>query len=556
LSVLLLTLSLAPVGQFYLAYVALTPFFLMIARCPSAKSAFFWGWGIGTATFVANMWWLCAVTVPGTIALLAFLGLYWGLFASIVHGAGLLKEKFNPIVGMFLIACIWVACELLRGTLLSGLPWIYIGHTQTPVLLMCQIADVSGVYGVSFWVVTINALLALFFLRRSNIKTVMPAGCVLAVLTIGIALYGFFRIYQTHATAGPTVLVIQPNIPQDNGEKGAPQEDLIDFHITKTREALEQLTLQGRHADLVVWSETMMPPLNPEARAIPQRTVHAMIFNSAHDGITKIAQEYHTSLIVGSLGAWDVKINIKTNERGQQLEWLSSGERRNSAFMYNPDGTESADHYDKIHLVPFGEFIPFKKTLPFLFRFFLSLSPYDSDYTLEAGSENALTVFQVPMSDKIAPGTQMTGSTKAFRVVTPICFEDIVAPLVGKMFRGADGTKRADAIVNITNDGWFGGGERQMHLQCAVFRSIENRVPTARSVNTGVSAFIDSTGKITGFIPAGTKGWSAQTLALDDRMTLYMRFGDVFGWLCVIVTGAIASALVFRSRTAKRKEET
>jgi apolipoprotein N-acyltransferase len=125
----------------------------------------------------------------------------------------------------------------------------------------------------------------------------------------------------------------------------------------------------------------------------------------------------------------------------------------------------------------------------------------------------------------------------------PICFEDIVAPLVDDLLWGAEG-KRADFIVNITNDGWFHGSERAQHLQAAIFRCIEHRVPAARCVNTGISGFIDSTGRTSNLVAAGTDGWSVNQLQLDDRTTLYSRVSDVFAEFCAAVgLGIVAYGL-------------
>ncbi len=172
----------------------------------------------------------------------------------------------------------------------------------------------------------------------------------------------------------------------------------------------------------------------------------------------------------------------------------------------------------------------------------MHLSPYDYDYTLTPGEKDALTVFHLD-----------TG-----RFVVPICFEDIDSALVARMFRpGDDGDKRADFIVNITNDGWFLDNEMPQHLQVAIFRSIENRAPTARSVNTGISGFIDSAGRIDRgkTIPVNQVGWRIERLSLDSRIALFTRVGNAFAVLCTFVTLALAMCgLVLRTvRHAKAK---
>jgi apolipoprotein N-acyltransferase len=220
---------------------------------------------------------------------------------------------------------------------------------------------------------------------------------------------------------------------------------------------------------------------------------------------------------------------------------------RNVAYFFGPTGLPGG-RYDKVHLVPWGEFIPFKQTIPWLYQLFLRLSPYTYDYTLTPGRLEDLTIFN--LSD--AAGK----SAGAWRFVVPICFEDIDAGLVEKMLRpgSRDGRKRADFIVNITNDGWFKANEQPQHLQVAVFRSIENRVPTARSVNTGISGFIDSVGRIdrTRLIAQDTEGYSVATLSLDSRTTLFTRYGEVFGIFCAIATAAVAMGTLGRWAMRRR----
>ena len=353
------------------------------------------------------------------------------------------------------------------------------------------------------------------------------------ILVLG---YGIFRMSQKTTHPGPTVLVVQPNYPQSNsGEKGAEQSEIVDFHLNQTKKAL----VEHPNVNLVVWSETMMPPLNLEARQFTATLAskfwaeQSQLMSQTDARIAQLAREYHTSVLAGGLyqGDW----TLKRMEGGQ---YAVPQNRRNAAYEYTPQGQMNL-RYDKIHLVPFGEYLPFKETIPFLYKLLLSMSPYPEEYTLTAGSPDALTVFPLPPS---------------WRFVTAICFEDMDGDLIRRMFKtGADGRKRADFIVNITNDGWFKYNEMPQHLQFAVFRSIENRVPTARSVNTGISGFIDSVGHTSGLTPANQIGTSVQTLALDDRITVYTRIGDVFAYICVAATGLLILIGIVR-RWARRRE--
>jgi len=464
------------------------------------------------------------------IALIAVLALYWGVVGAAVRGARLL-EPAGPrqaVAAVFLIAAAWAALEWLRGTWpLGGLAWSYLGHSQTPVLQLCQIADVAGVYGVSFWAMLVNAWVALFLLARLNIRPVRAAAWCVGGLTAVVVAYGIFRTAQHPTTPGPSVLVVQPNYPQSNsGEKSAELSDIVAFHLDKTDRALAK-----SKADLVVWSETMMPPLNPEAAEFVQ-TLSALSSQSAqfwrdtNARLAALAKQHNLGLLVGGMyqGDWGFKTE------GQD-RFAVPKDRRNTAYFFTPAGKSSL-RYDKIHLVPFGEYLPFRSAIPPLYRLFLSMSPYPEEYTLTPGSDEALTVFE------LKPG---------WRFVTPICFEDMDAALLRRMFApDASGRKRADFIINITNDGWFRYNEMPQHLQAAVFRSIENRVPTARSVNTGISGFIDSSGHLSNLIPAGTEGTAVQPLLLDGRVSFYTRFGDVFAYACAAATGLLVLASLGR----------
>lgn len=537
LGILCLTLAFAPAGQFYLAWIGLAPWLVMIARCRSMRSAFFFSWIFGTFFFAANLWWMTPVTIPGMIALEIYCGLFWGAIGLIIRGADLLNRG---VQGLFAIAMIWTAGEWIRANLFTGFPWLFLGHTQTPILFMCQIADLGGAYAVSFWIVTVNTLIAMAYLNRC--KHVFPAAIGVALLLIFCAGYGIYRIHQTPSmlSPGPAIVVIQSNDPQNNsGEKSSSIADRLKFHLDQSEEALGQTP---GTIDLLVWSETMFPDLNQEARAILQQVpadqtdLRAPLM--AFDTIGTFARNHNLPILTGGLyeGAW-----------GDRDGYMVAADRRNSTFFFGGDGRmdDSSDgRYDKIHLVPFGEFIPFKNSIPWLYRIFINLGPkYYADYELQQGDPAALTVFQI------------TVAGKPMRFVTPICFEDADPDLCARMFRPQPGQldagKRADFIVNVTNDGWFIAGENAEHLQSAIFRSIENRVPAARSVNTGISGFIDSVGRTSHLLPARSAGWQASQLSLDRRVTFYTLQGDFFAEACGIASGLIAVAALARRKSTR-----
>ena len=552
-SVILLTLAFAPIGQFYLAWVGLIPWLVLIARSKTNKSLFWWSWFAGFAFFAINMWWLVFVTVPGAITLVIYLGLWFAVTALVIRAAGVLSSASSDatsssrraLAAVLLIPALWIASEWIRGNLFTGLPWLYLGHTQTPILPMCQVADFASAYGVSFWVVMVNTLAALFILEGRRWKQMIPAAATVVALLIGVFAYGAFRMRQQTTEPGPIVMVVQPNYPQDNsGSKGAPLDEIVNFHIRTTRDSLRARQERGQPpVDLVVWSETTMPDINKEYRQFlrastdSRRQDVARFLDTVHDELVQLSERFNTNLLVGGVAM------MPDRERPGKQAW----NRFNSAYLFDPSGRGAAWRYDKIHLVPFGEFIPFRESFPPLYKFFNLFNPYDSDYTVTQGKE--LTVFAIPQRAATTQASNNTPSRSGglgHRFVTPICFEDIDSRLVSAMFRGEDGAKRAQFIVNLTNDGWFRANEMPQHLQAATFRSIENRAPTARSVNTGISGFIDSVGRTHDLLGVAMEGVSTARLHLDRRVTFYTRNGDVFPGVCVVIAGGLTFMALYR----------
>jgi len=219
-------------------------------------------------------------------------------------------------------------------------------------------------------------------------------------------------------------------------------------------------------------------------------------------------------------------------------------ERYNSAFLYKPDGRQYEQRYDKIHLVPFGEVLPFRKSLPWFYNVLMKLTPYSYDYSLDYGSE--YTVFQM---------TARSGQDRwPHRFAVIICYEDVVPYIARRFALDAKGRKRLDFLVNISNDGWFvrfhedsgevrPSAELAQHAAICVFRAVENRLSVVRSVNTGISCIIDSLGNIRDTFMAGTlpsramarkamAGWFIDKLPIDKRVTFFSKYGESLDFCC------------------------
>jgi apolipoprotein N-acyltransferase len=215
-------------------------------------------------------------------------------------------------------------------------------------------------------------------------------------------------------------------------------------------------------------------------------------------------------------------------------------ERFNSAFLYRPDVGQAPKRYDKIHLVPFGEYIPLKESIPLIAELVVKLSPYDYDYHLTRGQD--YTIFE------IAEGQRKYG----FGVL--ICYEDTDPGVTRKMVLDDSGAKRADWLVNISNDGWYvrykgakvlPSTELSQRTAISVFRAIENRISILRSVNTGISCIIDSVGRIkdgylAGDLPSpamareGVGGWFVDRISTDERITFFSRSRRWLNFSCAI----------------------
>src|SRR3954447_16573739 len=383
---------------------------------------------------------------------------------------------------------------------------------------MCQVADLGGPWIVTFWLMLVNALLATAWLeRRSPLCWRMAAATVTSVL-IAVAAYGVWRIRSTATSAGPVIMLVQSNFPHLPG--GAPtvgREEAVDFLIGKLEKQLTE-----KRADLAVLPESAFPPINDEARHELNRSPAGPFLEQTYQRLIKVANDHHTALLVGgdAVTGW-------ATHGGEHI----GSEIRNSAYFFDPQAKEQLTRYDKIHLVRFSERLPLASGPEWLRHFATFVAAARAIQPMHAGRMEDLRPFQLNWGD-----------TSRARFISPICLENIDPEIVRQMVRGDSASnKQADFIANISNDGWFATQERYQHLQISVFRCIENRLAMVRSSNTGVSAFVDSTGRVRDFIAADKAGAAVMRIGLDDRRTFYTRYGDVFPVTCV---GFAAAALV------------
>ena len=467
-----------------LAWVALVPLLLYALEARPGQ-AFLGGWLAGLAFFVPLLGWLTHTmttysTLPLPLALLvllglsAYLALYWGGVASAL--AWLARGVGPRALGA--VPALWVTAELARGHLLTGFPWGLLGYSQYRRLLLIQIAAWTGVYGVSFLVALVNAAVAWAIVRGR--RGVPVAAGVILLAVGGTTLLGAQRL-AGGPPPGLPVAIAQGSIDQAVKWDRAYQGKTLEIYRALTAEA------RGR-ARLIVWPETAVP-------AYLRREPWVLGW------LTELARTVETPLLVGAPDA---------EGAGPTARYY------NSAFLLTARGVEG--RYDKIHLVPFGEYVPLKGLLFFVQAVAAEIGDFSS------GRE--VTVF--PLAG--AP----------FGVV--ICYE-VVFPDLFRRFVG----EGARFMVNITNDGWFGRSSGPLqHLAMVPFRAVETGVAVVRAANTGVSAVVEPTGRIGPRLPLFERGVIETTIALREGQTFYTRFGDLFAYGCAL--GSLAAVLGRRGR--------
>jgi len=469
------------------AWVALAPV-LAIAVTSPPRAAFGWGWVSGSVFFLLLLRWLnftfrvyseipWPLTWLPTMALAGYCALYPALVAA---SASWISRRRGPGLALLAAPFLWVAFEWVRGWLLAGFPWGSLGYSQYRQLAVIQIAELGGVYAVSFVLVAVNAALAGFVaLRRRTATAGLGAAAVLTGATLA---FGAARLAEPAAPATVTVSVMQPSIEQPLKWDAAHMESTLRIYGELTRAAAE------RHPDLIVWPETASPSM---LRRDPVLV----------DALKDLSARFHVPLLVGS---------VDVNERTQAAY--------NTAFMLTERGI--VGRYDKIQLVPFGEYVPLSGVIGFV----RSWAQFISE--LEPGSRAVV----------------FPGPPAPLGVV--ICYEGIFPELVRRFVVGG-----ARLMVNMTNDGWFGRTHGPLqHLAMYPFRAVEHRTAVVRAANTGVSAFIAPTGQITTRLGLYERGNLAAAVPLRTRETLYTRFGDWLAWTCAIASGAVLAAAALGGR--------
>lgn len=480
LSGILLALAFPRVNQAWLAWVALVPLLQVMSVRPF-RSGFIAGLGF----FGLVLYWLNIVmtnygglhpifSLAAYLMLVAYLALFFG---AATWACCRLQEKIalSPVLTL---PVLWVTLEFLRSFLFTGFPWATLGYSQQVYLPMIQSADLFGVYGISFLLVLSNALLSRLWEmgRRRQLRALHWVGPVLGLLLIaGNYGYGLWRLGQPPADDGEKlqVALIQGNIDQSVKWDPAYQQSTVDIYRDLSLSASAE-EVPG----LIIWPESATPFYFQESGPL-------------HDEVVAVSRSTGSSLLFGS-PAYEL-----TNRRYRYL---------NSSFLLNPSG-EVLGRSDKVHLVPFGEYVPLGRLLPFVNKLVAGIGDFSP------GMVNPL-----PMNGD--------------RVGVLVCFEGIFPELARDYVR-----QGSNLLVNITNDAWFGRSSAPFqHLAMIRFRAVENRIWLARAANTGVSAFIAPSGRITAQTQIFSPGFLRGEVTTGAGLTLYTRIGDLLPVLFLLLS--------------------
>jgi apolipoprotein N-acyltransferase len=525
LSGLLLVLSFPKIDLFFLAWIGLMPLFLHLYG-KEKKEAFISGLIFGFIYFFGTIYWIYYalnqygnITFFVSLLIIGLLSLYLALYPAL-FSIFYSRYSKNPNLPILLIAPIfWVVTEYLRSYLLTGFSWSTLGYSQYKLLNLIQISDITGVYGISFLIVAFNGALTDLFLIKAKLKerplySIIPTvgGFILLFFILTLSFYyGTYRLNQERDGSIFKASIIQGNIEQDRKWEPIYQREVIDTYKELSFSASKE------NPDLIVWPET----------AVPFYFGRDILWTSY---LLDFHKELNSYLLFGSVlvkfpdqkseihfpkGA---KAPLKPEKDislfGSLREEVPQSATENpipfytnSAVLLDKNG-KTAYVYDKIHLVPFGEYVPLKRLLFFVDK----LTHGVGDYTPGRFPVTAITPFG--------------------NFGTLICYEIIFPGLVRKFF-----TKDGDFIVTITNDAWFGktSGPYQ-HFSMSVFRAIENRKPVIRAANTGISGFIDSNGRIISHTKLFERTILSETIKTDRYKTFYTRYGDIFSYLCFVCT--------------------
>ncbi|SDP46553.1 apolipoprotein N-acyltransferase [Desulforhopalus singaporensis] len=478
-------------GNFWpLVFVALVPYFLGVLQVRQRVRPFLVGLVFGVIHHTLHLYWLVAVLgkygglpLPVAVAGLALLVLYMALYSAIfASGAAFFYHRYPIGVTLVVVPALWVGIDWFRGIFLTGFPWMDIGYMLYSVVPIIQVADLFGHHGVSYLVVLVNCLGFLLLGGKYRAREVFLLTALVAAITGAVLVYGQNRLagiahrMAADQTRRIKVGIVQGNIDQSRKWSSRLKEETVDKYLRAT-----VLLKKRENVSCVIWPETAMP-------FYPQSSPFT-------DVLQTFARRLELTVMTGA--PWYETIDSSR----------SNQEYFNSAMLILPDG-RLGGRYFKSHLVPFGEYVPLKRLLPFLAPLVEAVGDFSSG--------------------KIEKPLTLVDGAKAGVL---ICFESVFPELSRKWVLAG-----SNVLVNLTNDAWYGKSSAPYHsLAMSVFRAVETRRSLIRSANTGISAFITPAGRINKQSEIFVDWSAAADVVLMPTMTFWTGYGFWFGPACLVL---------------------
>jgi len=524
-------------GFWPLLSVVLVPFLLVILGPGTLRQAGMFGVLTGLVHFSALLYWIVTVlgrygglpvylSVPALLLLALYMGLYPGMFAI---AGRLFINRFPASFALWLIPAAWVALDWCRSFLFTGFPWMDLGYglARSPWLL--QSADLWGHYGLSFILVLANTLVAMVCMAGASKKGQVALIVPVILLCGGVALYSSLRWRQVgnRMEAGATmrVGVVQGNIAQDQKWSPGLQEKTLAKYIGQGQGLLDR-----NRAALLIWPETALPfypPGHPLLQSVRDFAGQGDIFLLTGAPWVERRTEGERPGAGRSQGNIDRRgwSGLDRPVAGDQADGggKKGPDYYNSALLLDPQG-RIVDGYSKSHLVPFGEYVPLKKMLPFL------------EPVVEAVGD-------------FSPGAISHAlDCQNARIGVLICFESIF-PEIARKWVGV----KANLLVNLTNDAWYGRSSAPHHsLAMTVLRAVETRRSLVRAANTGFSGFIDPLGRVRMVSPLFDDWAETAEVVLMEEETWFVRWGYLFAPLCLVIAVISLGWIVLRNPRPRR----
>ena len=534
LSVILLFLSFPNVNFFPFAWVALVPFFIALTRTTNWKTSFWIGYLTGFLFFAGLLIAIALLypyanifaTMVGYLLLVGYTALYFAIFPVLMRIMPWRSGILFPVAA----ACVWSALEWMRSWVITGFPWGSIGYSQWNNVLGIQMASLVGVHGISFVIVLFNAGVATVLCNRHRWRQEIPALILPLILTLFCFGYGTFQLRDAipidetsdttayESTETLNIALVPGNIPQLDKWDVSQFPTILQRYIRLTHEASQE------NPDLIVWPETA---IRSEALTGEWPTYYRRF--------SQMLNDIATPILIGIANKGD-KIDKTIGEFSKRTKAeRKDDEIYNRILSIDADGTIHSG-YAKMHLVPFGEYVPLVNLLPDFIPNFIQFKPFT-----HGKSVNLLSVFNVKDNTE----------HEKIEVGASICFESVFPD----EFRRP--VQRGAKVMGIfTNDAWFKGTAfPELHLSMAPFRAVENRIAVFRCANGGFTCVVDPFGRITTALitPDTTQQVLTASVPLlsssERKYTLYTRYGDWFPILCAIIcVGWFGSQIVIRSR--------